>query len=229
MFTGIVQGVAQVDAVQHFTGLHRLRLRLPLALQSDVRLGASIAVDGVCLTVCEVSEAGSVAFDVMQQTLQVTTLGSLVPGTHVNVERAARADSEVGGHPLSGHIDFKAQLAQVQHPPHNRVWRINVPSPWMRYIFEKGYVAVNGASLTVARCERMADGSGWIEVWLIPETLRQTTFDARAQGNELNIEVDRTTQAVVDTVERVLQQWAQDRGIPLSAANQFNPGAAQNP
>lgn len=228
MFTGIVQGVAKVESVQALTGLHRLRLGLPADLQQAVSLGASVAVDGVCLTVCAWSDTGIVDFDVMQQTLEVTTLGALRPGHLVNVERAARADTEIGGHPLSGHIDFKAHLLQVLRPPNNRVWRLNIPSPWMRYVFEKGYVAVNGASLTVARCERRTDGSGVIEVWLIPETLRQTTFDVFGEGNELNIEVDRTTQAVVDTVERVLAQWAKEQGSPVPALGGLKPGAAQS-
>lgn len=228
MFTGIVQGVAKVESVQELTGLHRVRLALPADLQQAVSLGASIAVDGVCLTVCAWPGSGIVDFDVMQQTLEVTTLGALRPGHLVNVERAARADSEIGGHPLSGHIDFKAHLSQVLRPPNNRVWRLDIPSPWMRYVFEKGYVAVNGASLTVARCERRPDGSGTIEVWLIPETLRQTTFDVAGEGSELNIEVDRTTQAVVDTVERVLSQWAQAQGGPVLPPGGFNPGAAQS-
>lgn len=228
MFTGIVQGVAEVLAVQDLTGLRRLRLQLPAGLQAALSIGASIAVDGVCLTVTGLNEHGGVEFDVMQQTLQVTTLAALRPGSRVNVERAARADAEVGGHPLSGHVDFKAQLGQVSHPANNRVWRIDIPAPWMRYVFEKGYVAVDGASLTVARCDRRADGSGWLEVWLIPETLRQTTFGTLDEGQALNIEVDRTTQAVVDTVERVLQQWAQQPHHPFAAAGLLSPGAAQS-
>jgi riboflavin synthase len=150
--------------------------------------------------------AGAADFDVMQQTLSLTTLGALSQGSDVNVERAAKQGAEVGGHVLSGHIDFKAMVASVREPENNRVLRIAVPAPWMRYVFAKGYIAVNGASLTVAEAQRDRGDTGWFEVWLIPETLRMTTFARVREGDALNIEIERQTQVIVDTVRAAVDE-----------------------
>ena len=205
MFTGIVQGVARVDAILDRQGLRTLRLRFPPAFDAGLQVGASVAVDGVCLTVTALHPGGA-DFDVMQQTLALTTLGGLAAGDGVNVERAARDGAEVGGHPLSGHVDARVTVSSVRTPENNRVLRLDVPAPWMRYVFAKGYVAVNGASLTVAEAGRESDGSGWFEVWLIPETLRMTTFSAKVVGAALNLEIDRQTQVIVDTVRAAVDE-----------------------
>ena len=226
MFTGIVQGVATVRALTDRPGLRSFTLQLPEGFAEGLAVGASVAVDGVCLTVTTVLPGDVADFDVMQQSLALTTLGSLGVGGAVNVERAARDGAEIGGHPLSGHVDFMARLAEVREPPNNRVLRIAVPAPWMRYVFAKGYIAVNGASLTVAEARREPGGAGWFEVWLIPETLRMTTFGAKRAGDALHVEIDRSTQVVVDTVrdaieERLgpllpaLEAFARERGIAL--------------
>jgi riboflavin synthase len=227
MFTGIVQGVATLASIVELTGLRRLTLAFPEAsFTHELAVGASVAVDGVCLTVTQLLDARHAAFDVMQQSLQLTTLGARVAGDRVNVERAAKANAEVGGHPLSGHVDFRAQVQAVRSPENNRVLRMAVPAPWMRYLFAKGYVAVQGASLTIAEAHRESDGSGWFEVWLIPETLRMTTFGDTAVGDALNIEIDRSTQVIVDTVRDavdarlgrlvpLLEEWLQSRGLSM--------------
>jgi riboflavin synthase len=129
-----------------------------------------------------------------------------VAGSRVNVERAARDGAEIGGHPLSGHIDFMARIAELRRPENNCVLRFAVPAPWMRYVFAKGYIAVDGASLTVAEAWRERDGSGAFEVWLIPETLRMTTFGSKAAGDAVNIEIERQTQVFVDTVRAALDE-----------------------
>ncbi len=200
MFTGIVQGVARIAALQDRPGLRSFELEFPPGFDEDLAIGASVSVSGVCLTVTERPAAGRARFDVMQQSLALTTLAGLAEGGRANVERAARDGAEIGGHPLSGHVDFTATVEAIRQPENNHVLRIAVPAPWMRYVFAKGYVAVDGASLTVAECERRPDGSGWFEVWLIPETLRMTTFGERAEGARLNIEIERATQVFVDTV-----------------------------
>jgi len=234
MFTGIVQGVATVVAIADRPGLRTLRLAFPSGFLAGIELGASVAVDGVCLTVTAFGPSGGPAaaaaawadFDVMQQTLSLTTLGGLQEGSGVNVERAAREGAEVGGHVLSGHVDFCATVQQIRTPDNNCVLRFAVPAPWMRYVFAKGYIAVNGASLTVAEAGRQADGSGWFEVWLIPETLRMTTFANKAEGDAVHIEIERATQVMVDTVRQavderlgplmpVLQAWARSQGLDL--------------
>jgi riboflavin synthase len=228
MFTGIVQGIARVESLVDRAGLRSLTLRFPDGFAQGLMVGASVSCDGVCLTVTQLREANAADFDVMQQSLALTSLGQLVQGSTLNVERAAKEGAEVGGHPLSGHVDFQARVAEVQSPENNRVLRIEVPAPWMRYVFAKGYIAVNGASLTVAESQRSPGGSGWFEVWLIPETLRMTTFADKVVGNSLNIEIDRSTQVVVDTVrdaieERLgpllpaLEAFARERGLVLDS------------
>ncbi len=205
MFTGIVQGVAEVAQITDRNGLRSLRLSFPSGFDSGLQVGASVAVEGVCLTVTAL-HADAADFDVMQQTLSLTTLGALKQGSAVNVERAAKEGAEVGGHVLSGHIDFKATIAQIRTPENNRALRIAVPAPWMRYVFAKGYIAVNGASLTVADAQRDAGDSGRFETWLIPETLRMTTFAHAREGDALNIEIERQTQVIVDTVRAAVDE-----------------------
>ena len=205
MFTGIVQGVAQVAQISDRNGLRTLRLSFPSGFDAGLQIGASVSVDGTCLT-ATASHDNAADFDVMQQTLSLTTLGTLKEGGAVNVERAAKEGAEVGGHVLSGHVDLQATIAQVRTPENNRVLRIAVPAPWMRYVFAKGYIAVNGASLTVAEAHREADDAGWFEVWLIPETLRMTTFAHKREGDTLNIEIERQTQVIVDTVRAAVEE-----------------------
>ncbi|MBB3193507.1 riboflavin synthase subunit alpha [Roseateles terrae] len=226
MFTGIVQGIASVHRITDREGLRSFTLEFPKGFCEGLEIGASVACDGVCLTVTELRGDTQADFDVMQQSLNLTTLGRLGEGGHLNVERAAKEGAEIGGHPLSGHVDFMASIAEIRQPANNHVLRIAVPAPWMRYIFAKGYVAVNGASLTVAEAHREADGSGWFEVWLIPETLRMTTFGEKGVGAPLHIEIERQTQVMVDTIrdavaEKVgallpaLKAFAQEKGINL--------------
>jgi riboflavin synthase len=223
MFTGIVQGTARVDAIEDRAGLRTLRLAFAPGFDAQLQIGASVAVSGVCLTVTALHDRAA-DFDVMQQTLAVTTLGALQRGVVVNVERAAKEGAEVGGHVLSGHIDTQARVLAVRTPDNNRVLRLGLPSPWMRYVFAKGYIALDGASLTVAEAGRERDGSGWFEVWLIPETLRITTFAALREGDAVNVEIERQTQVIVDTVraavdERLgpllpaLEAFARERGL----------------
>ncbi len=228
MFTGIVQGVATVEGIEARAGLHTLRLRLPQGFDGELAIGASVACDGVCLTVTERPDADVALFDVMAQTLSLTTLGGLQVGSGLNVERAAKEGAEVGGHPLSGHVDVSATIVELRRPDNNHVLRFSLPAPWMRYVFAKGYIGVNGCSLTVAEAQRERDGSGWFEVWLIPETLRMTTFGDKQVGDAVHIEIERSTQVVVDTVRDALDEkldalaplleaWAAERGVDLTA------------
>jgi len=225
MFTGIVQAVATVVALTDRPGLRSFTLQFPPGFLDGQEIGASVACDGTCLTVVRHHDGERADFDVMQQSLALTTLGTLQVGSRLNVERAARDGVEIGGHPLSGHIDFQATLLEVRRPENNHVLRIQVPPQWMRYIFAKGYIAINGASLTIAEVDRAA---GCFEVWLIPETLRQTTFGDKRPGDALNIEIERQTQVMVDTVraavdERLggllpaLKELLRERGVEIDA------------
>jgi riboflavin synthase len=203
MFTGIVQGVAQVASITDRPGLRSLRLAFPPGFATGLEVGASVSCDGVCLTVTALHGSDAADFDVMQQSLALTTLGALGVGSRLNVERAARDGAEIGGHPLSGHVDVTGTLADIRQPENNHVLRIALPQRWMRYVFAKGYIAINGASLTVAEADRQ---QGWFEVWLIPETLRATTFGDKQRGDTLNIEIERSTQVFVDTVRDTLEE-----------------------
>jgi riboflavin synthase len=209
VFTGIVQGLARVQALGEQPGLRRVTLQFPPGLTDGLAIGASVAIDGVCLTVSALRGADAADFDVMLQTLSVTTLSTLQQGSRVNVERAAREGAEIGGHPLSGHVDFTASVAAIGRPANNTVLRIAVPAPWMRYVFPRGYIALNGASLTVSEVDRAPQGGGWFEVWLIPETLRVTTFAELVVGSTLNIELERQTRVLVDTVRDAIRDALQ--------------------
>lgn len=203
MFTGIVQATAGIAAIHDRAGLRTFTLDFPEGFCQDLGIGASVATDGVCLTVTEILSPTQARFDVMLQSLNITTLGRLQQGQRVNVERAAKDGAEIGGHPLSGHVDFTATLAERRELENNLVWRVAVPEPFRKYIFAKGYVAVHGASLTVADVNR---AEGWFEVWLIPETRRATVFEGVQVGDALNVEIERGTQVVVDTVREAVQE-----------------------
>ncbi len=223
MFTGIVQAVAVIAAIDDRTGLRSFSIDFPPGFCEGLAIGASVAVDGVCLTVTRIASPARASFDVMQQSLAVTTLGRHAVGTRVNVERAAREGAEIGGHPLSGHVDCVGELIAVRAQENNLIWRIAVPPSHRRYVFARGYIAVHGASLTIAECDRAA---GWFEVWLIPETRRATVFEDRRVGDALNIEIERSTQVMVDTVrdavaeqlgplKPLLDQWLAEHGRSL--------------
>jgi len=203
MFTGIIQAIASVASVHDREGLRTFAIEFPQGFCDGLSIGASVSVDGVCLTVTELLSPTRAEFDVMLQTLNLTTLGSYAPGTTVNVERAARDGAEIGGHPLSGHIDFSAAIENVRNLDNNRVLRIHIPRAFRKYIFAKGYIAVNGASLTVAEVDK---AEGWFEVWLIPETRRATVFEQKVAGDRLNIEIERGTQVMVDTVRDTVNE-----------------------
>ena len=203
MFTGIVQATAGIAAITDRAGLRTFIIDFPEGFCEDLAIGASVSTDGVCLTVAEILSPTQAVFDVMQQSLNITTLGRLREGDRVNVERAAKDGAEIGGHPLSGHIDFTGTLVQRREFDNNLVWRVAVPEPFRRYVFAKGYIAIHGASLTVAEVDR---AEGWFEVWLIPETRRATVFESKQVGDALNIEIERSTQVVVDTVRETVQE-----------------------
>lgn len=203
MFTGIVQAVAKVVDVAERGGIKTFVIDFPEGFCRDLDIGASVAIDGVCLTVTELQSEVRVKFDVMLQSLLITTLSKYGAGQVVNAERAAKDGAEIGGHPLSGHVDFNVAIIETKQIEDNYCVRFALPDEWKRYVFAKGYIALNGASLTVADVNKQ---EGWFEVWLIPETRRMTAFEEKGRGDFINVEIERGTQVVVDTVRETLNE-----------------------
>ncbi|MGA1217729.1 MAG: riboflavin synthase subunit alpha [Gammaproteobacteria bacterium] len=204
MFTGIVQERAPVVSLTPFDGGLRLVLGLSAPRRAGLALGASVAVNGTCLTVTAVSEAG-VAFDIIHETLRLTNLGALTEGAEVNVERSASFQDEIGGHRVSGHVSGTTVLKAISRA--GGEWRgtMALDPTWSAYVFHKGFIALDGCSLTVARLDREA---GTFEVALIPETLERTLWGQREAGAVINVEVDVDTQAIVTTLGRILKDPA---------------------
>ncbi|KZK70247.1 riboflavin synthase subunit alpha [Shewanella baltica] len=198
MFTGIVQATCEVVAIHKKDGLNTLEVAFEPDLHEGLAIGASVANNGVCLTVTQVVD-DRVFFDVVEETLRLTNLANLSIGQSVNVERSLTFGSEIGGHILSGHIHTKAKVVDISHTEQHYDLTLGIEPKWMDYIFYKGFVGVNGCSLTVGE----VSDSGF-KLHLIPETLKQTNLSQYKVGDELNIEIDSQTQVIVDTVERVL-------------------------
>jgi riboflavin synthase len=182
MFTGLVAGTGVVESLER--GAIGVRLRVRADLAGELARGDSIAVNGVCLTVVDPGDQGFSA-DVMEETLRRSSLGPLAEGDHVNLELPLRVGDRLGGHMVQGHVDGTGSVQAVSEDGFARVVRIGAPSGLLRYVIEKGSIAVDGVSLTVAS----VDGDGF-EVSLIPETLERTTLGAAAPGRVVNLEVD---------------------------------------
>lgn len=197
MFTGIVEEIGEVVAVEPQGDSAVLRVRAAV-VGEDVRHGASIAVNGVCLTVVASSGSGEVTldFDVMAETLKRSVIGRLAAGDKVNLERAARVDARLDGHVVQGHVDGTGVI--VSRTPGD-AWesvRFGLPAELARYVAEKGSIAVDGVSLTVT-----AVGDDWFEVGLIPETLRATVLGSKQPGEPVNLEVDVLAKYVARLME----------------------------
>lgn len=205
MFTGIVQAQVQVDEVVQRDNFVRLTLQAAPALLGMLQRGASIAVNGTCLTATEFDEAaGWVSFDVIDETLQKTNLGTLRPGNRVNFERSLKFGDEIGGHIVSGHVSATAEILAIKRSSDNCAMQLSFPAELAAFIQPKGFIAVDGASLTVGAIEGY---SFWLH--LIPETLAVTTLGSKQVGDRLNLECDQQTVTIVQTVERYLAQRGQ--------------------
>lgn len=202
MFTGIIQGFFPISAIEQQSGLTAITVELNKELINGVEIGASVAVNGVCLTVTAIDAKGLLSFDIIEQTQNMTNLKYLELGDMVNIERSLTFGDEIGGHLLSGHIDGTAKITQIEKPVNNFVITILPPKELSPYLFSKGFIGLNGASLTIAEKN---NATGEVDVHLIPETLRLTTFKQVHVGDYLNVEIDRQTQVIVDTVENYLK------------------------
>ena len=187
MFTGIIEERGTVTAIARSSDALRLTVRGPLSV-SDARHGDSISVSGVCLTVVDRAEDTFTA-DVMAQTLAMSTIGSLVEGSEVNLERAALVGDRLGGHIVQGHIDGTATVLSISPGEAWSVLRFRLALENARLVVDKGSIAVSGVSLTVSAIGRDYEGD-WFEVSLIPETLTATTLGSLSPGDRVNIETD---------------------------------------
>ena len=201
MFTGIVQGTGKIVHIHQPSADFRSHtVALPEHMAHDLQIGASVAHNGCCLTITQIN-GNQATFDLMAETLAKTNLGSLKTGDSVNLERAARFGDEIGGHPMSGHIIATTPISRIEHSAHNRTLYFRLPPQLAAYILPKGFIGLDGCSLTIGDVTAHE-----FNVHLIPETLQRTLFGSRQAGDSINIEIDAQTQAIVDTVERVLAQ-----------------------
>lgn len=200
MYTGIVSGTFPVKEIDRQPGMSTFSIELDERHLDGLETGASVGIEGVCMTVTKI-DGGCAFFDASMETLSRTTLGQLETGVLVNIERSAKAGAEVGGHPISGDIDAMAEVVEVDRPENNCVITVKLPEEFTKYVFNKGFIAMNGCSLTISELNKE---EATFKVYLIPETLRLTTFDKTQVGDAINFEIDRQTQIMVDTVREAV-------------------------
>ena len=201
MFTGIVQGTAQIKAITEAANFRTHVVEMPQEMLKGLQIGASVAHNGVCLTVTTIKD-NLVSFDLMQETLKITNLGELKAGDFVNIERAMQMGTEIGGHILSGHVYCTADIVKRLPSENNlQIWFQLPNQDMMKYVLTKGFIAVDGISLTIGEVREQR-----FCVNLIPETIHRTLIGKKEVGEKVNIEIDPQTQAIVDTVERYLAQ-----------------------
>jgi riboflavin synthase len=202
MFTGIVQAKVQVSQINDRQQFRRLTLEVPFQLLQQLERGASIAVNGTCLTVTgfELNQPlGQVCFDVIDETLSKTNFGTLTTGSWVNFERSLTFGREIGGHLVSGHVHGTASILTIEQTGANYTLEIELKPEFRNYVLSKGFISIDGISLTVGQVK-----AGSFSLHLIPETLAVTTLGLRQVGDQVNIELDQQTLTIVETVERVL-------------------------
>jgi riboflavin synthase len=196
VFTGLIQDVGTVESVER--GADGARIRIATALAGEIAPGDSVAVDGVCLTATD-ARGDSFGAEAMNQTLDVTALAGIAEGDRVNLELAMKASDRLGGHVVQGHVDGVGEIAAVEDDGFARRVRVSLGPEPLRYVVERGSIALNGVSLTVA-----ALGEDWVEVSLIPETLERTNFGAAEAGRKINVECD----VIAKYVERLVSPFA---------------------
>tara|TARA_B100001094_G_scaffold248186_1_gene245187 strand:+ start:1004 stop:1606 length:603 start_codon:yes stop_codon:yes gene_type:complete len=198
MFTGIVQGTGTIISIDQKVTSSTFSIDLG-ELSSNLNPGSSVSVDGICMTVTSQKDS-VVNFDAIQETLSRTTLGQAVEGDMVNLERALKMGDELGGHLLSGHIMSTSSIISKKNNGEGIDIKISLNEKLKSFVMEKGYIAVDGISLTVGTVENNS-----FNIHLIPETLERTTINSKIEGSMVNIEIDSITQAVVSTVSAIMK------------------------
>ncbi|MGJ3495577.1 riboflavin synthase subunit alpha [Piscirickettsia salmonis] len=199
MYTGITKGVFPVVELEKKDQLTCFSIQLPDTLTNNLKIGASVNLDGVCHTVTAINNS-IISFTSGAETLKLTTFNELYLGRTLSVERSHITGEENGGHTMYGHVIGRATVKQVIIQGDNLNLRLSCNSEWMKYILYKGFISVDGCSLTVGQ----TSSHGEFEINLIPETLRITNFSYKKQGDQLNIEIDPTTYTIVTTLERIM-------------------------
>jgi|TARA_B000000475_G_C15954535_1_gene430223 riboflavin synthase len=198
MYTGIVAGTAPVVCIDDGDIIRSFTINLDGYL-NDLQIGASVALDGVCMTVVSIEDS-LVRFDAIEETLSRTTLGKLKVGSLVNIERSLKMGDELGGHMISGHVWMTAKIIERKERGEGTDFLIENPPEARPYILEKGFISIDGMSLTIGK---ITDNN--FSLHIIPETLRITTISEKKVGDSVNIEIDSRTQAVVDTIRRSME------------------------
>ena len=194
VFTGIVEGTGIISKINRKENLTTIIVKTPSNFSKGIQVGASVCVDGVCLTVTEINQ-DSLEFDLIMETLKVTTFGKIEEKSIVNIERSLKLGDEIGGHILSGHVFDTATIIEISQPENNYILTLSFNPDLQKYIFPKGYISLNGISLTIGEVNENT-----FTVYLIPETLRLTNLMHKLVGDSINIEIETQTRNTVDTI-----------------------------
>ena len=198
MFTGIVSGQGYIHKVKNNVDYASITIKAPAGFSKNLKRGASVAVNGVCLTVKK-GATDLLQFDVITETLEKTNFKLLSKGNKVNLERSMKADTEIGGHLVSGHIHGVGIIKSINDRGQTKDLRIQPPASLMEYLFYKGYVGLNGCSLTIGKVFKSS-----FNIHLIPETIKVTNFQKMKKGDLINIEIDQTTINTVETIKKIM-------------------------
>ena len=200
MFSGIVQTVGKIESIKDKNNIKTIRIETHGDYLKDIAIGQSVSVDGVCLSLVKKNNEYC-EFEAVEETINRTTLGSYKQGTKVNLEKSLKFGDTVGGHFVSGHIHTKGRIVEVELIGESKNILVEIEEKWIKYLTEKGYISVNGASITIGKVSKNT-----FYIHLIPETLKTTNLDELIYDNYVNLEFDQATIAIVDTTERLINQ-----------------------
>ena len=196
VFTGIVEGTGIISKIIRKENLSSMIIQTSSEFNKGIQVGASVCVDGVCLTATKIN-LDSLEFDVIIETLNVTTFGDIRTNSVVNIERSMKLGDEIGGHIISGHVFDTVIVKEINKPKNNYILTLKCNSRLQKYIFSKGYISLNGISLTIGEVDKI---NNTFTVYLIPETLRLTNIIHKVVGDSINIEIETQTRNTVDTI-----------------------------
>ena len=200
MFSGIVQTVGKIESIKDKNHIKTIRIETHGDYLEDIAIGQSVSVDGVCLSLVKKNNEYC-EFEAVEETINRTTLGSYKQGSKVNLEKSLKFGDTVGGHFVSGHIHTRGRIVEVELVGESKNILVEIEEKWIKYLTEKGYISVNGASITIGKVSKNT-----FYVHLIPETLKTTNLDELIYDNYVNLEFDQATIAIVDTTERLINQ-----------------------